>query len=104
MSDESIWSDFQSDYDMDDKLARTAVYDYAPTGALLLQYEKDEAFTSILRQVVDEGFLTWSKDPYCWVIDADFAEDVLKSCRAFFDYVIHGDIEQRKQRGREQRK
>lgn len=80
-------------YAEDGQKLRTAIYDYTPAGALMLQYEKDDAFTAILRDTVPPGFMSYSRKPFAWVIDADYADDVLAACRKFFDYVEHGDIE-----------
>lgn len=99
-SDEPLYHDYKDEeaplfdkYAEDGKALRTAIYDYTPAGALMLQYEKDEAFTAILRDTVPTGFMSYSRKPFAWVIDYEYADDVLEACRKFFDYVEHGDIE-----------
>lgn len=71
---------------------KEAVYDYSEAGALLLAYDQDDAFTALLRETVPKGFLTWSRRPYHWVIDEDYAADALAIANDYFEYVTHGTI------------
>lgn len=86
MTDYGSWSE-------PERFGIGAIYDETPAGALLLAYDKDDAFTAILREIVPVGMMGWQRNPYAWVIDADYKDDVLKACRTYFDWCEHGDIE-----------
>jgi hypothetical protein len=67
-----------------------AAYDKTPGGALMLSYPKDDEFTRQLREVVPHGFLGWQRNPYCWIIDADYADEVLDLAHRYWDDVDWG--------------
>ena len=71
-------------------LRGNAAMDRTPAGALMLSYPKDDQFTAILRETVPSGFLTWQRNPYCWIIDEDYAEDALNAAYQYFDDVDWG--------------
>lgn len=82
------YDDFSRGQFYDD--SSVARYEYNEVGHLMLQYGKDDAFTAKLRALVPQGFLTYQRRPFCWIIDADYAEDALSMAYQHFDDVENG--------------